>query len=274
MRRAVLYILAASAALTSSIAVQAQTAPGYITQVSLNMAGAGQGASFSFTGTAGEYIAITMQNQGSNVSGVQIHVLDPNFNTIYNATAVAPANGTLGAMECNAPGTAAGCWGNTVINFGPIAATAIGTYTVLATSTAGSGALTFTVTSPVMSNGLVVNGGSTSISSFYPGQSLMMPVSLVAGQQYTLTISESNGFLPSDQGVIIDPSGTVIGNIAMAATCANPCGLHQYTGGGYTIFTAGTTGTYNILLQEQTQTAGPNVYGPIWNSVTFAITSP
>jgi hypothetical protein len=177
-------------------------------------------------------------------------------------------------MECNAPGTIAGCFGNTVINLGPVAASATGTYTVFATSTAGSGSVTFTVTSPVMSNGLIVNGGTLSTGSFYAGQSVMMPVSLVAGQQYTLTISENNGSLPGDQGVVIDPSGKVIGNIAMAATCTPCTSPTNYTGGGYTVFTASTTGTHNILLQQVGQTSGPNDYGPLWNSVTWQITSP
>jgi hypothetical protein len=85
---------------------------------------------------------------------------------------------------------------------------------------------------------------------------------------------EKNGTLPGDQGVVIDPSGTVIANIAMAATCAPCTSPANYTGGGYTVFKASTTGTYNILLQEVGQTTGPNDYGPLWNSVTWQITSP
>jgi hypothetical protein len=34
------------------------------------------------------------------------------------------------------------------------------------------------------------------------------------------------------------------------------------------------TGNYNVLLQEQTQMNGPNNYGPLWNTVTWLITSP
>jgi hypothetical protein len=274
MRRAFLYVLAASAALMSCAAVQAQNMPGYIIQKTVSLPGAGQGGQFTFNATPGEYVAITMQNQATQLSGMQIRVQDPNFNTVAVTTVAVPPVGGLGAMECNAPGTIAGCFGNAVINLGPITAAAAGTYTVFATSTAGSGSVTFTVTSPVMSNGLIVNGGTVSTSSFYPGQSVMMPVSLVAGQQYTLTISEKNGTLPGDQGVVIDPSGTVVGNIAMAATCAPCTSPTNYTGGGYTVFTATTTGTYNILLQEVGQTSGPNDYGPLWNSVTWQITSP
>jgi hypothetical protein len=274
MLRAVLCVLTATAVLTSSPAVQAQNSPGYITQTTVNLPGTGQGGQFMFPASPGEYVAITMQNQGTNVSGVQIRVQDPNFNTVAVTTVAVPPGGGLGAMECNAPGTIAGCFGNTVINLGPVAASAAGMYTVFASSTAGSGSVTFTVTSPVMSNGLVVNGGTLNTSSFYAGQSIIMPVSLVAGQQYTLKISEQNGTLPGDQGVVIDPSGTVIANIAMAATCAPCTSPANYTGGGYTVFKASTTGTYNILLQEVGQTTGPNDYGPLWNSVTWQITSP
>ena len=275
MRRSVLYVLTASAVLTSSLPVQAQDAFGVITTNTLDMPTVGDGASFSFSATAGEYVTIAMQNQGSNISAVQLRVLDPNFNTVATQTVVAPPTGTLGQMECNTgSNTAAGCWGSAVINLPKIASTAAGTYTVLATPTAGTGSMTFTVTVPINGDGLVANGGSIYKVSGNPGQSMMLPVSLVSGQSYTLTISETNGYLPAGQGVIFDPSGTVIGNFAMAATCANPCGLGQYIGGGYTVFTADATGTFNILFQQQAQTAGPNVYGPLWNTATWQITSP
>jgi len=275
MRRSVLYVLTASAVLTAALPVQAQNAFGLITQTTLSMPTAGEGASFSFAATAGEYVTIAMQNQGSNISAVQLRVLDPNFSTVATQTVVAPPTGTVGQMECNTgSNTAAGCWGSAIINLPQTASTTAGTYTVLATPTAGTGSLTFTVTVPANSNGLSVNGGSIYRTTGNPGQGVLMPVSLVSGQQYTLTIAETNGFVPADQGVIFDPSGTVIGNIAMAATCAISCGLGQYTGGGYTVFTADATGTFNILLQQQAQTAGPNDYGPLWNTLTWQITSP
>lgn len=275
MRRSVLYVLTASAVLTSSLPVQAQNAFGLITQTALSMPTVGDGASFSFSATAGEYVTIAMQNQGSNISAVQIHVLDPNFNTVATQTVVAPPTGTLGQMECNTgANAAAGCWGSAVINLPQIASTAAGTYTVLATPTAGTGTLTFTVTVPGNSNGLVVNGGGVYRVTGNPGQGLMMPVSLVSGQQYTLTLAETNGYVPADQGVIFDPSGTVIGNIALATSCPSSCGLGEYSGGGYTVFTADATGTFNILVQQQAQTAGPNNYGPLWNTLTWTITSP
>jgi hypothetical protein len=276
MRRAIVHFLTASAFLVSSLEVQAQThPPGYIYQGTLSLSSVGQGSQFNFTANAGEYIAIAMQNQGSDLSGVQIRVQDANSNTVFNSNFVAPPTGTLGAMECNTgTNTAAGCWGDAVINLGPISALSSGTYTVSAFSTAGTGSLAFTVSSPVMGTALTVNGASTSTSSFFPGQSIIKPVSLVAGTQYTLTISETNGDLPAEQGVVLDPSGNVIANIAMAATCPSSCGTSQYTGGGYTTFTPVMTGNYNVLLQEQTQMNGPNNYGPLWNTVTWLITSP
>jgi hypothetical protein len=276
MRRAIAYFLMASVSLVSSLAVQAQSNQfGYIYQGTMSLSAVGAGSQFTFTATAGEYVSITMQNQGSELSGIQIRVQDANSNTVFNSNIVAPPTGTLGEMECNTGNnTAAGCWGNAVINLGPISALSSGTYTVSAFSTAGYGSLTFSVSSPVTGTALVVNGASTSTTSSYPGQSIIKPVSLVAGTQYTLNISETNGYLPAEQGVVLDPSGTVIANIAMAATCPTTCGLGQYTGGGYTTFTPVVTGTYNILLQEQTQMSGPNDYGPLWNTVTWLITSP
>lgn len=273
MRRTVHGLLAASVAIMSSLPVEA-AGPGLILETSVTLPAANQGGLFTFNASAGQYLSITMQNQGSNVSSVQLRVQDPSLAVIYNQTVTAPPNGGLGAMACNAPGAAGGCWGNTVINLGPLTLDTAGEYTVTATSRGGSGSLAFTVSSALNTNGLSVDQGPVSRSAINPGQSLIMPVQLQAGVGYTLKISEVNGYAPGNQGVVIGPTGTVVANIAMAASCANPCGLGQYTGGGYTVFTPVANGDHRILLQQQTQTSGPNVYGPLWNTMTFEITHP
>lgn len=276
MRRAFMSLLMAAVVLLPALEVQAQSnLPGYITQQTLTLNGVGQGSQFTFPAAVGTYVTITMQNQGTNLSGVQIRVTDANSNTVYNSNIVAPPTGTLGQMECNTgANSSAGCWGNAVINLGPISAFSAGTYTVSAFSTAGSGTLTFTVSNPIVGNPLTINGAATTTNATLPGQSIIRSVNLTAGTQYTLTISETNGYLPAAQGVVLDPTATVVANIAMAGTCPNTCNLGQYKGGGYTIFTPVVSGNYNILVQEQAQTSGPNNYGPIWNTTTFLITSP
>jgi hypothetical protein len=274
MRRTFLYALAAAAALATSVSAQAQNGPGYITDGTLNMPTQSQGATFSFSASAGQYIAVTIQEQDSNISSLQLRIVDPNFSPIYNQTFTAPPNGGMGTIGCAVPGGTAGCWANIVANLGPIATTAAGSYLVIVTPVTGSGSVKFTVTSPLMMTGLMVNGGSLPKSSIYPGQSLMMAASLVAGQNYTLTINETNGYSPGNQGKVLHPNGNAIGTFFEVATCPNPCGLGQYSGSGWVAFTAPISGTYNFLLQQLTQSSGPNVYGPILNTSTFTLTSP
>jgi hypothetical protein len=161
-----------------------------------------------------------------------------------------------------------------VANLGPIGASAAGSYTVIVTPLTGTGGVNFTVTSALISSGLTVNGGAASRSTVYPGQSIIMPVSLVAGQNYTLTVSETNGFSPGNQGKVLHPNGNSIGTFFQVASCPNPCNLGQYSGSGWVAFTAPVSGTYNFLLQQLTQTSGPNNYGPIWNTSTFTLTAP
>lgn len=274
MLRAFMYVLAATAAFAISMSAQAQTGPGYITDGTLHMPSQGLGATFNFSASAGQYIAVTIQEQASNISSLQLRILNPSFVPVYDQTFTAPPGGGTGTIGCNVPGGTAGCWGNIIANLGPIAAGAAGSYLVIVTPVTGSGDVNFTVTSPLPTSGLVVNGGSTSRISLYPGQSLLMQVPLSAGQNYTLTVSETNGSIPGNKGTVLHPNGNPIGTFFENATCPNPCGLGQYSGSGWVAFTAPIAGTYGFLLQQLTQTSGPNVYNTPLNTSTFTLTSP
>jgi len=262
------------AALGTASPVWAQTSPGspgYLTTVEMNLPTQDQGDSFTFTGTPGQYVSVTMQatltEQPSTITAVQIIILAPDFSLVTNTVAT--------NFVCNV--SIEGCFGNTVINLGPLPSYSAGTtYTVLATPTQGTGNLVFNVDNPFpYPAGPTVNGGPDTHIVAYPGQGGTMPIALTAGQQYTLFLSETDGNLPILQGTLLSPTGTTVTTINMTATCPASCGLLEYTGGSTVFFTAPVTGTYTLLVQQGTQTSGNNSYGPIdGDSITVQIISP
>ena len=262
------------AALGTANPVWAQSSPGgpgYLTTVELHLPTQDQGDSFTFTGTPGQYVSVTMQasasEQPSTITAVQIIILAPDFSLVANTVTT--------NFSCNL--SAVGCYGNAVINLGPLPTYSAGTtYTVLATPTQGTGNLVFNVDNPFpYPAGPTVNGGPDTHLVLYPGQGGTMPIALTAGQQYTLFLSETGGNLPVLQGTLLSPTGTTVTTLNMTATCSASCNLFGYSGGSTAFFTAPVTGTYTLLVQQETQTSGNSDYGPIdGDSITVQIISP
>lgn len=258
VRTALLFAFLSLAALVTAAPVWAQ-APGYITEVELNLPTQDEGDSFTFTGTPGQYVSVTMTaelpEQPSTITAAQIIILAPDGSLITNTTAT--------NFSCSLSIT--GCYGNYVINLGPLATYTEGTtYTVLVTPTQGRGNLSFDVDNPFpYPDGPTVNGTADTHGVAYPGQGGTMPLTLTAGQQYTLFLSETDGNLPVLQGTLFSPTGTTVATVNMTATCPASCGSFEYSGGSTVFFTAPATGTYTLFVQQVTQTSGNSDYGSI-----------
>ncbi|MGH8209677.1 MAG: hypothetical protein ACREU6_08785, partial [Steroidobacteraceae bacterium] len=235
----------------------------------------------TFSGSPGQYLAFTTQegqNGGTgNISGIQTTVYAPD-GTNLNGTALMtpPSPSPTYSFSCQLEIT--GCAGNSVVNLGPLPFYSQGTtFTAVIQPTGGTGPLSFYVTTPFASpDGPTVNGPSVTEDVIYPGQGITLPVSLTAGQQILITLSEQNGNLPAVHATVLGPHGTVVANyIALDATCTSPCNINGYSGNsGQFTFGADVSGTWTILLQQMTQSSGSNDYGPLdGGNITVQLTT-
>jgi hypothetical protein len=239
----------------------------------------------TFTATPGQYVSLTIQErlqeqgQGINISGITITVLAPN-GAVLNGTSIMqpPVNAPTYNFACNLPGQPWGCFGNSIVNLGPLPAYAAGTTFTARITATGTGVLTYSVLNPYTSpEALVVNGPSMFRSINVEGQGVMIPVNLTLGQHYGLTVTETNRNIPKIQGLVLDPNGNAVAGIYLEATCEAPCnvgGLNRYSGWSSSGIGTAVTGTHTILLQQVTQTSGPSTYGPLSGDLTLQITSP
>jgi hypothetical protein len=271
--------------LAASICLFLPAAHGTATFGQINYTAPGQTGVITFDGQPGQYVSLTIQErlqeqgQGINISAITITVLAPDGSVLNGTTIMQPpVNAPTYNFACNIPGQPWGCFGNSVVNLGPLPAYAQGTTFTALVQPTGTGVLRHSVLNPIQSpDALVVNGGSLFKAINVAGQGIMIPVNLTLGQHYSLTVTETNRNLPKIQGVVLDPNGNQIAGIFLQATCPAPCNvgsLNGYSGTSSSGFLAGMTGTHTILLQQTTQTSGPNSYGPLTGNLTLTITSP
>jgi hypothetical protein len=127
----------------------------------------------------------------------------------------------------------------------------------------------------VKTDPLVINGPAVDYYIAVQGQGMLIPVTLNAGHDYDLTITETNRNFPNLLGLIVNSSGEGVQGAGMFATCASPCTLHQvnqYSGSGDSGIGVGTTGQYTLWLYQETQQSGLNAYGPLQGDFTVQIT--
>ena len=240
-------------------------------------------AQITFTGTAGEYVAIAIQEGGTQseggggeISGIQTTVLAPD-GSLLNGSALMGFQNPTSSFTC-ATGP---CCGNSIINLGPLPTYAAGsTYTVIIQQTGGTGGnLGITVSNAVANTSSVaVGGGEVPLYFSEPGRPLLVPVTGIAvGHDYAVTLTETGGNMPVLDGLLLNSLGQQSGGFGLTATCASPCtigAVDQYSGtGSFGVGTGagGTTGT--LIIQQQTQTSGANAYGPLEGvNVTVSIT--
>jgi hypothetical protein len=235
----------------------------------------------TFTGTPGQYVAITLQ-EGVNT--------DNNYISNLRITITAPDGSILSGPNVTMPPTPVwtsscpgGCYGNSVTNLGPLKTYAQGTtYTVTVQATAmagfgsGGGNIDYTIITPIVkTDPLVINGPAVPYYIGVQGQGMMIPVTLTAGREYSLTVSETNRNLPNLLGLILDANGHGVQGAGMFATCASPCTIHQvnqYSGSEASGIGVGTTGQYTLWLYQETQQSGLNAYGPLQGDFSIQIT--
>ena len=251
----------------------------------LDFTTSGQTQTITFDATPGQYVSLTIQERlqeqgvGINVSGITITVIAPN-GAVLNGTSIMqpPINSPTYNFACNIPGQPWGCFGNSIVNLGPIPAYAQGTTFTAQVQATGTGVLRYSVLNPIQSpDPLVVNGGELFKAINVAGQGILIPVNLTLGQHYSLTLTETNRNLPQIQGLVLDPNGNAVAGIFMQNQCASPCNigsLNGYSGSSSSGFLTGMTGTHTILLQQTTQTSGLNNYGPLTGNLTLTITNP
>jgi len=231
----------------------------------------------TFTGNPGEYIALTLQEgvqQSSNISNIKITLVAPD-GSVLNGTPVSgpPPQGPIWTSTCPTF-----CYGNSIINLGPLPSYAAGTtFTAVIEQTAGSGGRLHHIITrpPVSASGpLVVNAPAMQVYLAVAGMGTRIPVALVAGRGYSLTISETSRNTPQIAGLLLDSQGHGVQGAGMTATCAPGCPLgavNQYSGSESAGIGVGISGTYTLLLQQVTQTSGANAYGPLAGDIFVQI---
>lgn len=275
-RRLLGFLLAGSCCLLAH-AAYATSASGTLT---FNNSGDTQ--EITFTATPGQYVSLTVQErlqeqgQGINVSAIAITVYAPDGSVLNGTTLMQPPiNAPTYNFACNIPGQPWGCFGNSIVNLGPLPSYAQGTTFRAVVRATGTGVLTYTAVNPVQSpDALVVDGGELYKLINVAGQGIIIPVHLTLGQSYSLTVTETNRNIPKIQGLVLDPNGNAVGGIYLEATCAAPCNvgsLNRYSGSSNSGVGTAVTGTHLILLQQVTQTSGDSSYGPLQGNITLEI---
>ena len=235
--------------------------------------GSSQTGQVTFTGAPGEYVTVTLQEGiGSNyISGIQATLTAPDGSTL-NGTSVMDYQEPTYSFVCeDGP-----CFGNSIINLGPLPTYSQGTtYTVTIQTAGGSGQLKYAITTPLVnSNPLVVNAAAVDEYIGIPGQGMFIPVTLTAGKDYIFTISEVDRNMPIIEADILDSNGNVVQGAGMVATCASPCTigtLNAYSGSEGDGIGVGTTGQYTVHIYQLTQTSGANAYPPLDNDFYLQI---
>ena len=234
---------------------------------------------FTFTGTPGQYVAITLQEgqttQNNYISNLTITITAPD-GSILSGGQMAPPN-PVWTSTCPS-----GCYGNSVTSIGPLPTYTQGTtYTVTVQATAmgqsgtGGNIDYQEISAIVKTDPLVINGPAVDYYIAVQGQGMLIPVTLNAGHDYDLTITETNRNLPNLLGLIVNSSGEGVQGAGVFATCASPCTLHQvnqYSGSEGDGIGVGTTGQYTLWLYQETQQSGLNAYGPLQGDFTVQIT--
>jgi YD repeat-containing protein len=231
-----------SASLTlSSVVVSALTVG---TPSSATLSIAGQGAQFTFSGTAGQFDSITLSATSGGIQTAAVSVLAPDGSTLATSTLYGSCAPT--------------CTGSVSFNLGPLPST--GTYTLLALPKTEIGAPA-SLTAQVNNNPA---GGTTTqdLTTTTAGQAVQFAFNAAANQSFNLAFTGVT-FAPTSvtsYGVrVTGPSGTVIfSNSCGSSSCLLTLSNLTQTGSYTVIVTPGGSAT-----MAGTATVTTNVLGGI-----------
>jgi large repetitive protein len=209
------------------------------TPANVTLAFAGQAASESFAGTAGQYVSASIVLSSTSVGSTgTLAILAPDGTTVASGI-----TSTCGGT-CNPQG---------VVSAGPLPTT--GTYTFLyeqdSKEPTGSGAVTITVLLPV--TGALTVGTPNSIV-VAGGQGFEETFAGTAGQSMSVALQATGAGAPTNgTASILDPSGALVASAAFNGHNGYPTTL------GNAVLNAGplaVSGTYTVVLQQTTSSAG------------------
>jgi len=241
----------------------------------------------TFTGAPGAYVALTLQESGAStagipngglISGLQITIIAPDGSVVNGTPLMGPVEAGFKDEPSYSFNCSTGyCYGNSIINLGPMPTYSAGTtFTALIQQTGGGGGvLTYSITNPIVSTQTLAASSYT--SSYYlanPGQGILIPITLTVGQPYNLVISEQNGNIPVVEAVVLNAQGQAVQGAQLIATCSATCllgGAGQYSGSQGSGIGIGLTESYTLLLQQATQTIGANAYGPLAGEIEIQL---
>jgi hypothetical protein len=206
------------------------------TSVNVSITTPGQNASYTFSGTSGQQVSLTITNVTIPECDLTVSILTPSGTTLASASCIIPPNGGF-IDTVTLPVT-----GTYTILFNPL-----GAYT-------GSATLTlYNVTN--ISGTITIGGTSVNVSITTPGQNASYTFSGTSGQQVSLHLT--NVTIPEcDLTVsILTPSGTTLAS----ASCIIP------PNGSIPSQSLPATGTYTVLVNPTSSYTG---------SLTLALTSP
>jgi len=171
----------------------------------------GQGFAETFTASAGQSLSVGLQSNSTGPTNGTASILDPN-GVLIASTAF---NARTGYQTTPA---------NAVLNVGPLAVG--GTYTVLlqqATSAAGLGAGTITVTPYVSASGTLTLGSGSNVS-LAPGQGFTETFTGTAGQYVSVALGSQGTTSPIAGAVtVFSAAGTQIATATYSGACSSNC---------------------------------------------------
>jgi YD repeat-containing protein len=208
-----------------------------------NISSPGQGLQYSFSGLAGQYMALSVAESQGQINSAVIAVLAPDGSLLSTGALVTTSAGS---------GTFSG---STVLNMGPLPTT--GNYSVYVlqsgTSTgAATGSLSVTLTTP-LTGALATSGATANPAITLPGQGLQYTFAGTAGQYLSVGLAENVDQITSATVTILNPDGSLLanGNLTTATVYNALAGIAGYSGS--VVMNIGpllASGTYTILVQQ------------------------
>jgi RNase P/RNase MRP subunit p29 len=194
----------------------------------------GQGFTETFTASAGQSLSVGLQSSSTGPTNGTASILDPN-GVLIASTAF---NARTGYQTTPA---------NAVLNVGPLAIG--GTYTVLvqqATSAAGLGAGTITVTPELTASGALTVGSASSVT-FGAGQGLSETFNGTAGEYVSVALGSQSTTAPITGTIqVLSPTGIQVATASYSGTCSSTCS----GAGNVNVGPLPTSGQYTLVFSQ------------------------
>ncbi|MET3653895.1 IPT/TIG domain-containing protein [Dyella japonica] len=204
---------------------------------------AGQVQRFTFTGQAGQFLAIQANASTTPAAGgvgVTYQVYRPDAGPITSATTVFASFDTANVAVLNLPAL-------------PVS----GTYTIVATADYGLAATGQVQLYPSTTGGITTNGAATKLTANGSGQSVYFTFTATQGEDLELTLNQLTVAGNSSVNVYVYNSagGQVTYTTCYVSSPAGSCILNLWGmwAGTYTVFVSQTQGgpmSFNVLLQD------------------------